>query len=783
MKILLALLFIGLLAFQIDINKNDNWLLYARISTPYGYNLSWEEGLAHAVKNGANVILDWADFSDAYQGRILYFNESLNEFKQRVEYVHSYYPDIKYMVYIAPLEMQTPDADLNKDGKDDDGKNSTYTDHPEWLQVGIDGRKAVFYGSMSGMPFWVDETSEDVWLSPSNKEYRQVIMNIAKEIASAGIDAIWFDVPHLCFEFGDDWQNQWATVDEASLKDFYNDTGSMLFSPPFQPAWDNETWLKFVKWRYKQILDFVKDFYNAIKEANPYCKLIIETSSDGSVLTTQVASDITRMPYVCDVIAHEYAGPYYECQYYTWLHMLATLKLWHDFDLKAGKNASWLLSYVKHGKIKLANFHASLVLTMGFSYYTSGDIGMASIVDEKFMHDFFKWLNNYDEYFYGWYNDANIAVAYSQYTLDYLDKGSWEGYAYHDAFKGTLMMLIESNLPFEVITEKDLNNLSKYELIILPCYACMNESEAEKIRQYVANGGKIVAINDTSLYTKYGAKRDDFILSDVFGVSYNEAKNGIIYENDYGKGKAIFILTPIGRYYYWAAQPWDNFSYMDEAEKMREEFLKMIEKAKISLPFNISGKVVAIPYEKGGKKMLRILNFNGIKWKNAVPSPQHIEVKIRGNVSNAKLLDFMGRWRNVNISKEDGKSIISFKLHTMATLLYSLKESKLYVAIKKPKEGILYFMDREIIPIVSNKAIAIGKITIEARTNGNKVEFYVDDKLKYKDNDSPYSWVWNETAIGKYMIKVIAYNENEIAENEQEIWIINIERNNKTKII
>ncbi len=754
--------------------KIDDWLLHARISTPYGYDLSWEEGLDRAVNNGVNVILDWANFSDTYQGRILHFNESLNEFRQRVEYVHSHYPNIKYMVYIGPLEMQTYGSDLNKDGKDDDGKNSTYTDHPEWLQVGIDGRKAVFYGSMPGMPFWVNETSEDTWLSPSNKEYRRIIMNIAKEIASTGVDAIWFDVPHLCFEFGDDWQNQWATVDEYSRRDFYNDTGLMLATPPIQPDWNDEVWLKFVEWRYKQILDFVRDFYNAIKGANPDCKLIIETSSDGSVHTTQVASDITKIPYVCDAIAHEYTGPFHEVQYYTWLHMLATLKLWHDFDLKAGKNAVWLLSYVKHGMVDLARFHASLVITMGFNYYTSGNIGMTGIVDEQFMHDFFEWLSKYDEYFYGWNNDANVAVVYSRYTLDYLDKGNWEGYAYHDGIKGILMMLIESNIPFEVITENDLNNLSKYDLVILPDFACMDESEAEMIRQYVKNGGKIIAINETSLYTKYGARRDDFLLKDVFGVSYNEVKEWQIYENEYGNGKAIFIITPIGRYYYWAAQPWSNFSYEREAEEIRNEFLKLFEKANISLPFSITGNAIAIPYEKGSQKMLRILNFNGIRWKNAVPSPQDIEIRIRGNVTEVKLLDFMGEWRSIDIKKEGGESVINFMLYTQATLLYSLNESKLYVAITKPRGGTLYFMDREIIPIASDKAIVIGRITVQVETNGDKVEFYVNDELKFIDNDESYEWIWNETAIGKYTIKVVAYDFTHIANDKQNIWIFNV---------
>ena len=770
----MALLLVCGSFFILPSEKQDNWLMHARVSTPYGYDVSsWEDGLAKAVENNVNVILDWANFSDTYQGRIMHFNDSLEEFRQRVEYVHSNYPDIKYMVYIGPLEMQTLNSDLNKDGRDDDGKESTYTDHPEWLQVGIDGRKAVFYGSMPGMPFWVEETSEDVWLSPSNKEYRQIIMNIAKEVASTGVDAIWFDVPHLCFEFGEGWQNQWSSVDVASRNDFYNDTGLLLPTPPIQPDWNDEVWLKFVEWRYKQIMDFISDFNEAIKEGNPDCKLIIETSSEGPLIT-QFGCDITKVPYVCDVIAHEYTGPYYEVQYYSWLQMLATLKYWHDFDTAAGKNISWLLSYVEQGRINLAYFHAALVLTMGFNYYTSGDIGMAGIVDEQFMHDFFEWLSNYDNYFYGWNDNADVAVVFSRYTLDYLDKGSWEGYSYHDSFVGTLMMLIESNIPFEVITERGMSNLSKYKLVILPDFACMDENEAEEIKEYVANGGTILAINETSLYTKYGAKRNDFLLKNVFGIGYNEAEFWQIYENEYGKGKAIFTITPLARYYFWEAQPWANYANKREAEEIRAEFLEMIEKANISLPYEIEGNAIAIPYEKNGKRMLRILNFNGIRYGNAAPSPQDIRIRIKRNVTEAKLLDFMGGWRNVDVNKEGNESVISFKIYTEATLLYSLNESKLYVAITKPREGMLYFMDREIMPIAYDKAVIIGRITIEAETNGNKVEFYVNDELKHEDDSPPYQWTWDETAVGKYTMKVVAYNENTLAEDEQEIWIINI---------
>ena len=44
----------------------------------------------------------------------------------------------------------------------------------------------------------------------------------------------------------------------------------------------------------------------------------------------------------------------------------------------------------------------------------------------------------------------------------------------------------------------------------------------EKIREYVKNGGKIIANFDSSLYNETCKIRDEFALSDVFGVSYKK---------------------------------------------------------------------------------------------------------------------------------------------------------------------------------------------------------------------------------------------------------------------
>lgn len=750
----------------------EDWLVTARITTPLGYNTTWEDGLAQAVENNANVILDWAGFSDSYRGTVLETAASLEELQQKVDYVHTQYPAVKYMVYIAPLEMITYNSDLNEDGYDDDGMHSTYTDHPDWLQMGIDGRKTVFYGSMEGMPFWVAPTSEDVWISPSNKEYRGFIMDLAQQIAMTGIDAIWFDVPHLCFDFGDDWQDQWCSVDPASRSDFYNDTGWQLPTSPFQPDWHDPVWKQFVIWRYHQINDFVYDFNVALKSGNLNCKLIIETSSN-SVLITQHGCDLIALPAVCDVIGHEYSGPYVERQYYSWLHMLATLKFWYDLD----ENPSWLLSYVQQGNVPVAQFHAALVTAMGYNYYTSGTIGMAGIVDVDFMREFFSWLEHYDDYVYGWNSKNNVALVFSQQTLDFLDKGRWSGYAYHDEFLGTSMMLIESNIPFDVLTDRDLDRCLEYETVIVDNVACMSEDQASLLQEFVEDGGTLIVINETSLYTETGDRRDEFLLSDVFGVSVGEVVDNVIYQNQYGNGSCIFTMFPLGRYYIWEATPWNDYGNSVAAEYWREQFIGFINRGNLSRMFEIDGHAVALPFEKEGTKILRLLNFEGIQKGNAVPQAQEVEITLYDDVDvdNVSLLEFMGGFRNVEIRNEGTTTVISFNLYTQSSLIFERNDKNVYAHITQPQEGTIYFMGREIMQLPTERAIVIGSVSIAISTNGNTVEFYVDDEFRGIDNEEPFEWLWDEPIIGVHTIRVMAQDHAGKSDSDmQTVWIVNI---------
>ena len=130
---------------------------------------------------------------------------------------------------------------------------------------------------------------------------------------------------------------------------------------------------------------------------------------------------------------------------------------------------------------------------------------------------------------------------------------------------------------------------------------------------------------------------------------------------------------------------------------------------------------------------------------------------------------------------EGNKLILNEDIEQNKAYLFEVTHTGLLVDIVKPKENHLYVFDKEIMPSIFGNTFIIGKITIKANACGKngieKVEFYIDDELKFTDYDMPYDWPWNEKAFGNRELKVIAYDikENKAAE-KIEVKIFNIWR-------
>lgn len=146
----------------------------------------------------------------------------------------------------------------------------------------------------------------------------------------------------------------------------------------------------------------------------------------------------------------------------------------------------------------------------------------------------FRFLQRHEAVYDGAVSAADVAVFYSYETDSALNQasggsdlygegetGAGRGLGDHKrAAKGFADMLIRSHIPFDLVTDLDLNPevLKQYRCVILPSAVCMSDAVADVLDAYVRAGGRLIATFSTSLVDEKGVKRRDFALADAFGV-------------------------------------------------------------------------------------------------------------------------------------------------------------------------------------------------------------------------------------------------------------------------
>jgi hypothetical protein len=111
---------------------------------------------------------------------------------------------------------------------------------------------------------------------------------------------------------------------------------------------------------------------------------------------------------------------------------------------------------------------------------------------------------------------ARVGLVYSQQTAWFHNsKGE-------DHTLGWYQALIEARIPFEMVHDRllDAAHLAPLKTLILPNIAALSDSQCAQLRAFVENGGGLIATYETSLYDEGGAKRRDFGLAELFGVTY-----------------------------------------------------------------------------------------------------------------------------------------------------------------------------------------------------------------------------------------------------------------------
>ena len=136
------------------------------------------------------------------------------------------------------------------------------------------------------------------------------------------------------------------------------------------------------------------------------------------------------------------------------------------------------------------------------------------------MGEIFKNAQQYEKYMGGKYcQDIGIYLSYeSNFDLRENNKkvsdvqGAWDHVSPHfRAAISAAKSLLNHHLPFGVITRKDLDRLSSYQIIILPNVLVLDDEEAKALQEFVSSGGGLYASRYTSLFDKQEGRREDFL--------------------------------------------------------------------------------------------------------------------------------------------------------------------------------------------------------------------------------------------------------------------------------
>jgi len=111
--------------------------------------------------------------------------------------------------------------------------------------------------------------------------------------------------------------------------------------------------------------------------------------------------------------------------------------------------------------------------------------------------------------------------------------------------------LIQSRIPFQLVFDEPLPDLSKLQVLVLPDSECLSDEQLARIRSFVESGGGLVAIGQAGLYDEWRRLRPEpglkgLVDGQVRARDYEERVEEIVaagasQRKTYGKGRVVYL--------------------------------------------------------------------------------------------------------------------------------------------------------------------------------------------------------------------------------------------------
>lgn len=371
-----------------------------------------------------------------------------------------------------------------------------YREHPNWVSRLADGRPMAV-----GRP----EEFHMCWNSP----YRQWKISIIKEIAgNYEIDGLYNDGPTY---FGYCHCNHCR---QSFHEEFRMDI-------PRAEDWRDPAWQEYVLWRYRVLAFVLRDICEAVRTARPGIPVLNNN-------ITYFHERCRRESRIPEVLTRVSDGMLLEShrthQRLPWNRVgqnakygFATGKpLWMWWEYNVG---DWSFAACSDSELKLK--YAEIRANGGAPGVFPFDVTERAGEGLRAIGDCFAFQERNEERLFSANPVKFAALPYSRQTAE------WYGAAepdtrYTATHTGLYRCLVHNHVPFNLLLDPDLTHegLAGYQILVLSNLACLSSGQAAAIRQWVANGGGLLATYETSLWDERGRKRPNFALADVFGADY-----------------------------------------------------------------------------------------------------------------------------------------------------------------------------------------------------------------------------------------------------------------------
>ncbi len=400
-------------------------------------------------------------------------------------------------------------------------------EHPGWEQITCRGTT---YGSEA--PLYGNGTTLCV-----NTPWRDWIFGLIREAMKTGIDGVFLDGPVI---FPD------CCYCPSCQEKFRAQYGADI---PME-NWENPLWRKFVAFREDSLADFLRDSRAVAKEVNPN-GVIFLNAGNWQPTGWRVARDVLKVqPYEeingAESFFHYGQNPgLYES--------LMTAKY-----LRAGDNPAVVFTHYMNGLwhyLLLPPQELELALVQTASSGTNPWIASfnCAVESRKNGHEpaqkIFGFMAKNEEYYTGIESIADVAMLFSTNTSSFylskhdeflgggaqkeenlvLERGDnadldlsakkqeCEQFL-RDSRLGYFNALTRAHVPFDILLDNGLNakRLSKYKTLFLPDASCLDGEAVGAIRDFVANGGNLLASFEAGAYDETGEPLN--ALMDVLGI-------------------------------------------------------------------------------------------------------------------------------------------------------------------------------------------------------------------------------------------------------------------------